>query len=415
MKNQIRLENIITKRFLMLTYLILFVFITINAQSLQSYLQVASEQNPELKSKYLEFEAALQKVPQVGALPDPMFSAGVIINKMVPQERAQLSLRQLFPWFGTLEARKDAASAMAQVKFMAWLDSRNTLFFEIRKVYYELYELEKSITIITEKLKYYDTYEQLAQTQFQAGKGAMVDVVRVQIERNKLNTELQLLKDRRQPLYVMFNRLLNRASDEVIAVPDTLILPDFQAFVNADSLSANPKIAMLDSESRAFELQQKVILKERLPMVELGLQYMIMPKSERGDGKDMVMPMVGVSLPIWQKKYDAMKQEALLMQESTAAMKQNVVNMLESQWAQARYDLNSARQRLDLFAKQTAATKTALDLLVTAYANSGADFTEVLRTEQILLQYRLMTETACKDYLIAYAKLEFLVAKNLIP
>lgn len=402
-------------------YLFLFTSIGINAQSLQNYLQTASQQSPELKSKYLEFEAALQKVPQVGALPDPMFSAGVLTNKMVPMERAQLTLRQLFPWFGTLEAKTDVASAMAQVKFMAWQDSRNTLFFEIRKVYYELYELEKNIIIITEKLKYYDAYEQLAQTQFQAGKGAMVDVVRVQIERNALNTDLQLLKDRRQPLQIMFNKLLNQASDEVIAVPDTLILPDFQAFVNADSLSANPKIAMLASESRAFELQQKVASKERLPMVELGLQYMIMPLPDpdnihaTGDGSDMLMPMLGVSLPIWRKKYDAMKQEALLMQGSTEQMKQNVSNMLESQWSQALYDLKNARQRLDLFAKQNESTKIALDLLVTAYANSGADFTEILRTEQMLLQYRLMTEAAHKDYLVAYAQLEFLMAKNLIP
>ncbi|MBK7869589.1 MAG: TolC family protein [Saprospiraceae bacterium] len=110
-----------------------------------------------------------------------------------------------------------------------------------------------------------------------------------------------------------------------------------------------------------------------------------------------------------------MKQEALLMQESTEQMKQNVSNMLESQWSQARYDLKNARQRLDLFAKQNESTKIALDLLVTAYANSGADFTEILRTEQMLLQYRLMTEAAHKDYLVAYAQLEFLMAKNLIP
>lgn len=402
------------KRSVLFFCLILCVFVKINAQSLQNYLQVASEQSPELKSKYLEFEAAMQKVPQVGALPEPMATAGIFVNKMVPLDRARLSLSQAFPWFGTLEARKDAASAMAQVKFMAWLDARNTLFFEIRKVYYELYELEKSIAITEEKLKYFDSYEQLAQTQFQAGKGAMVDVVRVQIERNELETDLQLLKDRRQPLQIMFNRLLNRAENEMVAVPDTLILPDLRDLIAMDSLSANPKVAMQDAERRAAELQQKAVNKERLPMVELGLQYMIMPRSERGDGNDMIMPMVGVRLPVWRGKYDAMEQEMVLMQQSAEHRKQNVANMLASQWAEAHYNLSKARQRLDLFTKQTEATKTALDLLVAAYANSGSEFEEVLRTDQMLLQYRLMSEAARKDYLIAYAQLEFLTAKNLI-
>ncbi len=397
-------------------YFCVFLFIAtgVYSQSLQDYLQIAAEQNPELKSRYLQFEAALQKVPQVGALPDPMFSAAVIANRMVPQERAQLTLRQLFPWFGTLEARKDAAAAMAQVQFMAWQDSRNTLFFEIKKIYYEVYEVEKNIEIIIGKLKYYDSYEQLAQAKFQAGSGPMVDVVRVQIERNELNTDLQLFKDRRYPLQFLFNKLLNRASEEAIFLPDTLLLPDFYAWTTPDSLSANPKIKTLEAERRAFELQQKVVAKERLPMIELGLQYMIMPQSEMDAGNDMLMPMVGVSLPIWRKKYDAIEQETILMQQSAEQMKKNVINNLESQWAQARYDLDNARQRLELFTKQTEATATALELLMAAYANSGADFAEVLRTEQMLLQYRLLSEAARKDYLIAYAQLEYLAAKNLI-
>ncbi len=383
-----------------------------NAQSLQDYLQIAAKQNPELQAQYLAFEAAIQQVPQVGALPEPVLSSGVFINRMVPLERARFSLTQIFPWFGTLEAKKDAAAAQAQVQFMNWQDSRNMLFLEVRKAYYELYNIEKTIYIINEKLTYYDTYEQLAQTQFQAGKGAMADVVRVQIERNELLTDLQLLHDRRRPQQIMFNRLLNRAPDEPIFLPDTLPLPAMDEFLDAGRLSSNPKVVALEAERRAAELQQKVVEKERRPMLEVGVQYMIMPRPSPEaihvihDGADMIMPMAGITLPIWRKKYDAMQQEMILMQRSAEHMKQNAFNTLESQWVQAQYEMQSARRRLELFEKQSAATRMMLDLMLTAYANSGSDFAEVLRTEQMLLEYRLMVETARRDYLVAYAQLQ---------
>lgn len=400
-------------------YLFVFISPNINAQSLSDYLLMAAEQNPELQAKYLAFEAAMQQVPQVGTLPEPMLSSGVFINRMVPLERARLSLTQVFPWFGTLEAKKDAAAARAQVQFMNWQDSRNMLFFEVRKAYYELYNIEKMIHIVNEKLPYYDTYEQLAQTQFQVGKGAMTDVIRVQIERNELLTELQLLQDRRQPLQIAFNRLLNRAPDAPIAIPDTLVLPLADEVLDTGRLLANPKIAIFEAERRAAEWQQKVVEKERRPMLEAGVQYMFMPRPSPEaahvihDGADMIMPMVGLTLPIWRKKYDAMQQEMILMQRSAEHMQQNIANTLESQWAQAQYELHSARRRLELFDQQSAATRTMLELMLAAYAHSGSDFAEVLRTEQMLLEYRLMAEAARRDYLMRHAQLEFLLAKSL--
>ena len=42
-------------------------------EELHQYVLEAAENNPGLKAKYLEWQAALQKVPQVTTLEDPMF------------------------------------------------------------------------------------------------------------------------------------------------------------------------------------------------------------------------------------------------------------------------------------------------------------------------------------------------------
>ena len=64
--------------------LILFVILTLGgfvaeAQNIQEFYKEAAENNPGLKAQYMEFEAALQRVPQVSTLADPTFSFGYFV------------------------------------------------------------------------------------------------------------------------------------------------------------------------------------------------------------------------------------------------------------------------------------------------------------------------------------------------
>lgn len=86
-------------------------FIAVNSigQTLDDYLVIAAENNPNLKAKYFQYQAALERVPQVGSLPDPQLGFSFFI---MPMERymgnqiGTISLMQMFPWFGTLGAAK---------------------------------------------------------------------------------------------------------------------------------------------------------------------------------------------------------------------------------------------------------------------------------------------------------------------
>ena len=88
--------------------LILISGLGLQAQTLEDYFKIAAENNPGLLSQYKEFEAALQKVPQVSTLPDPSLSVsalGQMIETRVGPQQARFSLTQMFPWFGTLKAQ----------------------------------------------------------------------------------------------------------------------------------------------------------------------------------------------------------------------------------------------------------------------------------------------------------------------
>ena len=91
--------------------------LTTQAQHLESYLEYAATNNPGLKAKYAEFEASMQRIEQVNTLNNPTFSFGYFISPVetrVGPQRMKFSLSQMFPWFGTLDAKEDIASKLAE-------------------------------------------------------------------------------------------------------------------------------------------------------------------------------------------------------------------------------------------------------------------------------------------------------------
>ncbi len=391
------------------------------AQTLDDYFNIAAENNPGLKASYKEFEAAIQKVPQVNALPDPNFSFGYFISPVetrVGPQRARFSLTQMFPWFGTLKARGDAATLLAEARYQSFLDARNRLYFQVAAAYFPLYELNKWIQIEQENIDILESYKTIATRKFENGNGSMVDVLRVEIMLNDAQTHLKILNDKEKPLLSAFNNLLDRDENEPVEVAGSLSVENFPDPVSRDSLIAhNPALSGLELKTRASEASEVIAQKQGLPNVGVGLDYVVVGKSSvmtsSDNGKDVLMPMISVSIPLFRKKYKAAEREAQLMQENFSLQKKNVLNTLVSEFDRAKFEMQQQQQMVGLYDKQISTTRQSLNLLFSAYGNSGKEFEEVLRMQQQLLQYEKNKATALSEFQIALAKIKSLTAKTI--
>ncbi|MGB5362561.1 MAG: TolC family protein, partial [Aureibaculum sp.] len=346
-------------------------------QSLSDYLTIAAQNNPEVKATYAMFEAAMQKSPQVSSLPDPsitMSAFGQMIETRVGSQEARFSLMQMFPWFGTLSAKENAANLMAEAVFQNYLDTRNEVFFNLKRMYAELYELKKMIELEEENLSILTTYKELAITKFRNGKGAMVDVIRIDIKRNESLTNIQILKDRNYPLQVAFNSMLNRGVEDVINIPSSLLIESYQDAISDDNIFiSNPKLVKLDKQKASFEAQKIVSKKEGLPMIGFGLDYSIISKRNvenlEMNGQDAIMPMMTVTLPIFRKKYKSAQKEVDFMLQANDYEQEAVKNNLVSTFKLAEFDLIKSGKLIDLYKDQTERTEQAIKLLLSAYSN----------------------------------------------
>lgn len=469
--------------------LVLFAFCTgligISQQqpdSLFNYLEIAAKNNPTVLQRYYEYEAALQKVPQVGSLPDPSLSVGVFLSPMelvAGNQVADLRLMQMFPWFGVIKYAKDEMSLMAKAKYESFRDAKLQVFYDVQRSWYELHKIKQKIRISEKNIEILKTIESLAIVRFKAastgngssnsgggmspastqsaisgssgmqsmggnsgnsggsvsnqasapmqsspmgsslGSSGLSDVFRIQIEIGDLQNNIALLKNQWNSISAQFNNYLKRPPDSPVSLPDTLIAEDFSLSLTAISdstLVSNPMLGMLQYEQQSLEARKQMVTRMSYPMLGVGLNYSFISKSDMStssmNGKDMIMPMVTVTLPIYRKKYKAMQSEADLLKSATLQNYTATSNELKTDYYQAMQLYLDAQRRIKLYAEQFDLASKTSDIMIKSFASSTADLTDIMRVRQQTLDYEYKQIEAIADFNKSIAWLRRLMASS---
>jgi outer membrane protein TolC len=143
------------------------------------------------------------------------------------------------------------------------------------------------------------------------------------------------------------------------------------------------------------------------PMVGAGINYSLINKAEMStspmNGKDMIMPMVKLTLPIYRRKYNAMRTEAELNKTSVDLNYSALVNSLQNEFYQAIQLLQDSERRIKLYSSQFELSVKSLNLKVKSFSVSSAGLTDVLRLRQQTLDYEYKQTEAVTEYNTAVA------------
>ena len=438
--------------------------------SLTYYLEISIKNNPGILQKMAEFEASLQKIVQVGTLPDPELSTGIFLKPMElvgGNQLADIRLMQMFPWFGVLRYAKDEMSLMAKAKFELLRDAKLQLCLEVQQSWFELFKNKKAIDWTAKNLHILQTLESISLTKFKSasagsatssvgsmaasspptasndnsgmgsmGKGAatnassaplvstagmsapgggsgLADLYRIQMEMAELENNLASLKSNRLALMAQFNSFMNRPAQMTLALPDSLHgeLTDIPVQMVVDSMLNNhPMVAMLKREQESLEARQRMITRMGYPMVGLGLNYSLINKnpdaSNSMNGKDMIMPMVTITLPIYRKKYEAMQRETKSLQSAAVEGIKSTQNSLRDEIYRSFQTYQDAQSGQRRYNRQLQLAEQTLNLLTKSYSTSGTGLTELLRVNQQILDIHLKIAENEAEFQAAVAKLK---------
>jgi outer membrane protein TolC len=151
---------------------------------LATAIAAARDGNPMLRAAVLSADAAAERVPQAGALPDPQLSFG-LMNRMLwsfgadePMTMNQVQLSQMLPWPGKLGFGKRRAQHLARAGAFEAVDAELRIVREVKSVYAELAYVDRAIAIMERTRELLRNYFRVSQAMYAAGEAIQQDVLR---------------------------------------------------------------------------------------------------------------------------------------------------------------------------------------------------------------------------------------------
>ncbi|MCP4568079.1 MAG: TolC family protein [FCB group bacterium] len=391
--------------------------------NLGEYLRYAALNSPSLKAAFHGWNAALEKTGYAGALPDPMFTFGYFIEnvetRVGPQEQ-RFSLKQAYPWFGTLGARKAVAGEAANVAFSKYQAEKLRLFYRVKSAYYRLYYLGREISLTRENMTLLSFWESVVRTKYKVALSQHPDVIKAQVELGKFEDKLASLEAMVKPVKAHLRASLNLPKSVYISLPSKVEISELP--VNHDSV-----FARVVSENPDLEALQHVIEKERAgvrlanksswPNFTFGVDYIqtgaALNPSLTDSGKDPWGVNVGVNLPIWFGKNKAKKQEALARYRSSQNNLIEAENQAIAIAERILFEYDDALRKIRLYRDGLLPkAEQSLNASYTAYQAGKTDFLNILDAQRLLLEFELHLEKSIVDLATRKAELEMITGSE---
>jgi len=392
-----------------------FFFLKGNAQQLQTLIEEGLANNPEIQIFELKHQVAKEKVNEVNTLPNTQIGLGYFISEPETRTGAQrfkVSAKQMLPSFGAITARENYKNALADAVYEDVAIAKRKLVASISQSYFNLYALKEKQRVLDENRALLKTYEELALTSVEVGKASAVDVLRLQMRKNEIEQLKQVLEQEYLAEQTVLNKLLNRENKVPIYIENALVIPSESDLINTENLALHPELFKYDKLYESVEKSELLNQKESNPMFGFGLDYIAVsgrPNMNFSDnGKDVLMPMVSVSIPIFNTKHKSKTRQNELQQKEINFQKQNKLNHLETVLDKAVKKSNSARISYSTQVKNLKQAKDAETILVKSYETGTIDFNDVLDIQELQLKFQINQIESIKTYYLQRTIINYL-------
>jgi outer membrane protein TolC len=354
--------------------------------TLGAFLTYAMLNQPRVEAAYYDYAAAVERITVERSLPDPRLTLELDIQDVVTT--VMPGLMTDLPWVKKLRIRADAASAESQAKYFAFETAVLQTAFEVKRPYYQLYFLNERLRVNRETLSLLGQLAQLARTQVEAGKATLQDVLRAEIEQDRLKTEIVNLDDSRNPMLAQFKAALGMKADQPTPpIPEQfestpLDLTSEQLF--ADALARNPRLKAMAAEVRLAETGIRLARTSKLPDFNLGFE------ADAKASPVMARPTLGVTLPVWRDKIAAELASAQALKGAAQARLSAEQIQLAVELADKSFSYREATRNLQLLTHSLLPkARQALEVARSGYSSGKVDFINLLDAERSLFDFQL--------------------------
>ncbi len=374
---------------------------------IEDYFEYALLSNEDLRAAQLRWEAAAERPLQARTLPDPRIS----FQADTSFESREIALMQTFPWYGTRALRGSAEERAALAEYARYQARQWEVLRDVRNAYAEYYYLERTIEITDENLELMEHFQEVVRTRFEAGAVPHADLVRIEVETEKLRDRLEELRQRRRPRRAALNQVLGRPHDAPLprpAGPPRIELPLEEAELFELALEHSPQLLARRHEIDRAGDMKALAGKAYYPDITVGV--MRMEEGMGGMGPDINAAMVSLNIPLWRGSYDAGVREARARLRAGRRSLADAEYMVQVQLENALFRHRDARRRSELFETYLLPrAEESLAVSETAYRAGQVDVIELLDAQRELLNLELELERAHIEWFTSIGDIERLL------
>lgn len=407
--------------------------------SLDELLREALERNPSLKSAAARVRAALERIPQATALPDPMLRTAIRpepIQTAAGDVDFTLAVSQTIPLLTRLQRRGDVAAAGARVELAKLIRTRVELVGSVQRTWWQMYRLDRNIEITGENTAVLEDVVAVARRRYEVGTASQADLLRAETELESLRDDLHRMTLQREAVAAAINDLANRPVDREI--PKTTEQPPPKLDRTPEQLTEladnhSPVLEILREEvvrnQRSVELEQLASLPDLTvgfewnhlegrrafqPPVnpQTGMRPTVNESSEAGDDNWAVT--LQLNLPIWTNRIAAAEREAkqrlLAARHDLSGAASRTAYQVRDAWSR----IEARRNTLSVIDEELLPrSQQAFESAVAEYQTGKTDFNALVDTWRRLLGFEMARHTAVADLHTAVADLEQIVGANI--
>lgn len=370
------------------------------AHSVDEYVQLGLNQNPEIQESRLMVESLAHRVPQAASLPDPMLGATAFpspVQTAAGEQDFALSMNQKVPWRGKRATRaaiagEDVNAARARLSAVELKVAE-----QIKNVYFQLYFVQQAISITKDDQDQLELIGEVVEQMYKVKREVtQQDVLQVQVALARLDSELVKFQQQKESAQARLARLLHLSPETkpeaLDRLPEAQIVDDIQQYYEL-AIQARPE---LHAQLSAIEKDKKSACLAELdnyPDLTFGFNWIATSNdgiSPVANGDDAFMLTVGMNLPVYKKRIDAGVREAqtrsLANTRKYDRLKDETMEGVADLFAKIKSQQENLRLfRDDIIPKQ----KLTLEQSIDDYQVGKVDFLQLIENWRQLLRFHI--------------------------
>ena len=414
------------KRIFVLFLTNLFLFSSVfafadGALSLNSLIEEARKNNPDIQAGKKRWEASLARVPQAKSLDNPTISfsfekaAGspFQLNKTMSEDR-MLSFAQFIPWFGKLSLKGKIAVVESQMFGLEYKNKELEVINQVKNAYYDLSMNYKEIELSQDSLLFLENIAKLAEAKYAVGDIPQEEVFKIDLEIAKLSNTIANLKEERKAKETRLDALLNRNPESPLGVPELkeeiVFNKDIDSLYKL-TLENQPELLIFSYAIERNKYAKSLAKRSFFP--DLMAQI-----TERGFTTGTIGPwdlMLAITVPLWfwtKQRYEV--KEAIANLEEAQAAYEAMKNKAFAEVKDLATKAEIAKNKINLYKNnQIPILEGSIQSSLAGYTLGKADMMMLLDTQRMLIEAKMDYYQALVEYNMNLADLERAVGVDL--